>query len=203
MKRIFATLCMGAVLLSVYGCAMQPASGNVNNRLDGAFTTEVTLTTADSETKGILTRYGNEAWSVTFTEPSALDGVKLDFLDDEVTASYKGLEFSVPQSAQAVRTMLEELMDIVDEMAIEPEIVCKQNEEGAVCEGEIDEGKYTLTFDKEGVPKTFSLPPYGLTITFDTFTENGSAAPSETTSPSEASTESTETQTASETAATT
>jgi len=78
---------------------------------------------------------------------------------------------------------LSDCLHIVDEMAIEPEIVCKQNEEGAVCEGEIDEGKYTLTFDKEGVPKTFSLPPYGLTITFDTFTENGSAAPSETTSP--------------------
>ncbi|MBR4102331.1 MAG: hypothetical protein IKK51_10750 [Oscillospiraceae bacterium] len=195
MKRIFATLCMGAVLLGVYGCAMQPTPGNVNNRMDGAFTTEVTMTTADSETKGILTRYGNDAWSVTFTEPAALDGVKLDFLDDEVIASYKGLEFSVPQSAQAIRTMLSELMDIVDDMALEPEIICKQNEEGAVCEGEIDEGKYTLTFDKEGIPKEFSLPPYGLTITFDTFTESGNAQPSESTATTCVSTETTTTQT--------
>lgn len=203
MKRIFAALCMSAVLLGAYGCGVQPPSGNVNNRMDGAFTTELTITTADSETKGTLARYGNDAWSVTFTEPAALDGVKLDFLDDEVTASYKGLEFSVPQSAQAVRTMLAELMDIVDDMALEPEIVCKQNEDGAVCEGEIDEGKYTLTFDKDGIPKEFSLPPYGLTITFDTFTENGSSTPSETTSTAEASTENTETQNASETTVTT
>ncbi len=193
MKRIFASLCMGAVLLGVYGCAMQPTPGNVDNRLDGGFTTEVTMTTADSETKGILTRLGNDAWSVTFTEPAALDGVKLDFLDNEVTASYKGLEFSVPQSAQAIRTMLSELMKIIDGMAAETEIPCKQSEEGAVLEGEIDEGNYTLTFDKDGTPREFSLPPYGLTIKFDTFTENGSTTPTESTASTTTAASSTET----------
>lgn len=175
MKRIFAALCLSAVLISANGCAVQQLSGNVANRMSGAFSSEVTMTTADSEVKGVLTRYGMDAWSVTFTEPPALSGVQLDFMDDEVTASYKGLAFSVPQSAQAVRTMLAELMDIVDEMAEEPELSCKQDEDGAVCEGEIDEGSYTLTFDKDGVPQTFSLPSYGLTITFDTFTDNGGA----------------------------
>lgn len=197
MKRIFASLCMGTVLLGVYGCAMQPTSGNIENRMDGAFTAEVTVTTTDNETKGILTRYGSDAWSVTFTEPAALDGVKLDFLDDEVTASYKGLEFSVPQSAQAIKTMLSELMDIVDDMSPTPEIACKQNEDGAICEGEIDEGNYSLTFDKEGIPKKFSLPPYGLTITFDSFTENGDSKPTETTpSPTETTVPATESATA-------
>lgn len=175
MKRIFAALCMSAVLVSASGCAVQQLPGNVSNRMGGAFSSEVTMTTADSETKGVLTRYGMDAWSVTFTEPAALSGVQLDFMDDEVTASYKGLEFSVPQSAQAVKTMLSELMDIVDDMAEEPELSCKQKEDGAVCEGEIDEGSYTLTFDKDGVPQEFSLPSYGLTITFDTFTDNGGA----------------------------
>ena len=54
---------------------MQTA-GNVQNRMNGAFSTEVTMTMAESETKGILTRYGMDAWSVSFTEPPALSGVQ-------------------------------------------------------------------------------------------------------------------------------
>ncbi len=195
MKRIFAALCLSAVLISANGCAAQQLPGNIANRMDGAFSAEVTMTTADSEVRGVLTRFGMDAWSVTFTEPPALSGVQLDFMDDEVTASYKGLAFSVPQSAQAVKTMLSELMEIVDEMSQEPELSCKQKEEGAVCEGEIDEGSYTLTFDKEGVPQAFSLPSYGLTITFDTFTEDGGAQPAATTTATGTSTETTTTQT--------
>lgn len=175
MKRILTAFCLCAVMLSAAGCAGAQTAGNVNNRMNGAFSAEVTMSMEDSETKGLLTRYGTDAWSVTFTEPAALSGVQLDFIDNEVKASYKGLEFSVPQSAQAVKTVLEELMDIVDTMSAESELNGTQDESGIVCEGEIDEGGYSLIFSKEGIPVEFSLPCYGLTITFDTFTENGSA----------------------------
>lgn len=175
MKRILTTLCLGAVLLSAVGCAGVKTAGNVSNRMGNAFTAEITMTTEENETKGILTRYGTDAWSVSFTEPPALSGVQLEFIDNEVNASYKGLEFSVPQSAQAVKTMLTELMEIVDGMAADAELNGTQDETGIICEGEIDEGGYALTFSKEGIPVEFSLPCYGLTITFDSFTDNGSA----------------------------
>lgn len=199
MKRIFAVMGMCAVLVSAGGCAVQQSAGSVSNRMNGAFTSELTMTTADSETKAVLTRYGRDAWSVTFTEPPALSGVQLDFIDNEVTASYKGLEFSVPQSAQAVKTMLSELMDIVDGMAEETDLNCKQDENGFVCEGEVDEGGYTLTFNKEGAPVEFSLPPYGLTVSFDTFTENGSAKDAAETEATAAKQSETTAETASET----
>ncbi len=200
MKRIVAALCMCALLLSGTGCSLQTSSGNVSNRMSGAFTSDVTMTTSDSETKAALTRYGTDAWRVVFTEPAALSGVQLDFVDDEVTASYKGLEFSVPQSAQAVRTMLEELMEIVDEMALEPTLEGTEEDGSIVCEGEIDEGDYTLTFAEDGTPLSFSLPCYGLTVTFDTFAENGSAQEPSDTVP-EATSPASEAETAAETAA--
>jgi hypothetical protein len=176
MKRILTTLCLGVVLLSASGCAGMQTAGNVQNRMNGAFSTEVTMTMAESETKGILTRYGMDAWSVSFTEPPALSGVQLDFTDNEVTASYKGLEFSVPQSAQAVKTTLSELMEIVDGMAADTELNGVQKDDSIVCEGEIDEGSYTLTYSKDGIPTTFSLPCYGLTITFADFRDNAEPA---------------------------
>lgn len=174
MKRIFAVLGMCTTFLSMAGCAVAQTPGNVDNRMDGAFTADVIMNTSESETKGTLTRYGNEAWSVTFTEPAALSGVQLDFIDDDVTASYKGLEFSVPQSAQAVKTMLSELMDIVDDMAQNPQIQGKSDDSQIVLEGEIDEGSYTLTYTADGTPLQFSLPSYGVTIDFENFAETGS-----------------------------
>ncbi len=186
MKRIFAAMGVAAVLCFAGGCTMEQGSGQVPNRMNGGFTTQVTMQTADREVQGMLTRYGMQAWRVVFTEPPALDGVQLDFVDNEVTASYKGLSFSVPQSAQAVKTMLQELMEIVDGMAAEAELTGTQEAEQIVQEGEIEEGTYTLLFDKEGVPVRFELPCYGLTLTFDSFTADGStetAEPSETTVP--------------------
>ena len=79
MKRIFAVSALGCVLLA--GCTMpQTGSGKAANRMAGSFCAEVTVTNADSETKGVLTRFGTDAWRVEFTEPAALSGVQLDFL---------------------------------------------------------------------------------------------------------------------------
>ena len=55
---------------------------------------------------GTLSRLGDGAWSVAFAEPSTLAGVVLDFSGGEVTASYKGLGFSVPQSAMPAKSVL-------------------------------------------------------------------------------------------------
>ena len=184
MKRIFAGLC--AVLLLTAGCAVQDLPGKTANRMAGGFTAEVTVTNAESEAKATLLRYGTDAWSVIFNEPAQLSGVQLDFVDDEVKASYKGLEFSVPQSAQALRTELAGLMEAVDSMAQSAELNGKTEDGNLVCEGELDAGGYSLTFAQDGVPLSFLLPSYGVTVIFDSFAEaggDGSPEPSASTEP--------------------
>ena len=180
MKRIVAVSALALALLT--GCSMpQTGGGKTANRMTGSFLAEVTVTNADSETKGLLTRYGTDAWRVEFTEPAALSGVQLDFLDNEVTASYKGLEFSVPQTAQAIRTELEGLMEVVDTMALTTELEGTEKDGTLLCEGELETGSYTLTLTEDGVPVSFSLPSYGVVITFDSFTEQTNASPTEET----------------------
>ncbi len=179
-QRIFAVISLNAVLMT--GCTVvQTVPGKIANPMTGSFTAEVTITNSDSESKATLTRYGTDAWCVVFSEPPTLAGVQLDFLDDEVKASYKGLEFSVPQSAQAIRTELEDLMNIIDDMALSPDLNGKADEDKIICEGEIEEGSYTLTFTDAGIPAEFSLPCYGLVIVFDSFSQQTAAA--ETTVP--------------------
>lgn len=174
-RRVFAVISLNTVLLSTGCTAVQTMPGKVSNPMTGAFTAEVTITNADTESKAQLTRYGMDAWCVVFSEPQTLSGVQLDFLDDEVKASYKGLEFSVPQSAQAIRTELEDLMQIIDDMALTPDLNGKTDEGRLICEGSVEEGSYTLTFTDAGIPVEFSLPCYSLVVVFDSFTQQGMA----------------------------
>jgi len=162
---------------------MQSVSGKIANPMTGGFTSEITITDADLESKATLTRYGTDAWCVVFSEPQTLAGVQLDFLDDEVKASYKGLEFSVPQSAQAIRTELEDLMNIIDDMALSPDLDGKTQEDKLICEGSVQDGSYTLTFSQNGIPEEFSLPCYHLKISFDSFTQQTGTVMTETTIP--------------------
>ncbi|MBR0483973.1 MAG: hypothetical protein IJJ69_04235 [Oscillospiraceae bacterium] len=182
-KRIFAVISLNTVLLSTGCTVVQTVPGKIANPMTGGFTAEVTITSTDSESKATLTRYGTDAWCVLFSEPQTLAGVQLDFLDDEVKASYKGLEFSVPQSAQAIRTELEDLMNIIDDMALSPDLSGKTQENKIICEGAVEEGSYTLTFTEAGIPEEFSLPCYDVVIVFDSFTPQTGANTAETTIP--------------------
>ena len=178
MKRIFAVVPLTALLLT--GCSGVPSlPGRTVNRMTGCFTSEVTVATADSETHAVLTRYGTDAWRVCFTDPPALDGVQLDFMDSEIKASYKGLEFSVPQTAQALKTELSELMTVIDSAAPQTELETHSADDLLVYEGELEVGSYSLAFAQDGVPVRFTLPAYGLVITFDSFTDDQSAAATE------------------------
>ena len=178
MKRMLAVVC--GLWLCAAGCGMGQLPGKTENRMDGGFTADVTVTSADSEICGTLTRYGTNAWCVTFTEPPALAGVALDFTDEEVKASYKGLAFSVPQSAQAIRTELSGLMETVDSLALSPELDGTSKDGLIVCEGEGSCGAYTLTCAEDGTPLTYALPSYGVTVTFDSFTAQDTSPATET-----------------------
>ena len=182
-KRIFAVISLNTVLLSTGCTVVQTTPQKIANPMTGGFTAEVTITNADSESKATLTRYGTDAWCVLFSEPQTLAGVQLDFLDDEVKASYKGLEFSVPQSAQAIRTELEDLMNIIDDMALSPDLNGKTEENKIICEGDVEEGSYTLTFTEAGIPADFSLPCSGVVIVFDSFTPQTGTNTAETAIP--------------------
>ncbi len=171
MKRIVAGI-SATMLIFGMGCTtVVPVSTKTTNHMAGSFTTEVTMTTSETETTATLTRYGMNAWCVVFNEPTALSGVQLDFFDNEVKASYKGLEFSVPQSAQALKTELSDLMKVVDEMSINPELDGTVSDGVLVCEGQLETGSYSLEFTENGIPTNFSLPSRGLVITFSNFNE--------------------------------
>ena len=83
------------------GVGVGGGSTTSSNQLNTAFTTGVTMELEEMTAEGTMQRVGAGEWNVSFSEPSQLAGVRLDFQKGEVTASYKGLAFSVPADSFA------------------------------------------------------------------------------------------------------
>ena len=108
------------------GCAKAGGEATAAQKPGGSFTTEMTMTMEDWTAAGTLSRLGDGAWSVSFAEPATLAGVVLDFSGGEVTASYKGLGFSVPQSAMPAKSVLNQMIQVVDELALDAALKADQ-----------------------------------------------------------------------------
>lgn len=162
------------------------------NGLNSSFTADASVTIEKMQAEGKLCRSGGE-WDIEFTSPNTLSGVKLVFADGNVSASYKGLSFSVPQSAVPVKAMMAELISAVEENASMDELTGEEKDDTLRISGKLDAGSYTLIVDADGNLCGFEMPNNKLTMSFTNFTVTGSqpetttitettsAAPAETT----------------------
>ena len=99
------------------GVGVGGGSTTSSNQLNTAFTTGVTMELEEMTAEGTMQRVGAGEWNVSFSEPSQLAGVRLDFQKGEVTASYKGLAFSVPQTALPAKSILYQFILAADQLA--------------------------------------------------------------------------------------
>ena len=162
------------------GCAKAGGEATAAQKLGGSFTTEMTMTMEDWTAAGTLSRLGDGAWSVSFAEPATLAGVVLDFSGGEVTASYKGLGFSVPQSAMPAKSVLSQMIQVVDELAQQEEITGKEKDGCVSVEGDLEGNPYTLTLTENGDLSGFTMENFDTTLTFTQF-QSGAAVATETT----------------------
>lgn len=120
-------------------------------------------------------RFGDGVWSAEFSEPSTLSGVRLDFCDGEVTASYKGLSFSVPKDAVPVKALLSSLIEVFDE-ALKSDSLKGIAQDGKITvSGTLSQGDYSIVFDeKSGNLLSFEMPGSGLKMVFSDFSASAS-----------------------------
>ena len=90
----------------------------------------------------------------------------LSFSEGNVTASYKGLNFSVPQSALPVKAMMLNLITAADDLAKNEELSGSEKDGMIEISGSLDGGEYTLTVDKKGNIASFSMPGSKLKMNF-------------------------------------
>ena len=174
-------LLAGAVLLS--GCS-SPVGGETGaaQKLSGSFTTEMTMNMEEQTVSGTLSRMGDGMWSVSFAEPATLAGVVLDFSGGEVTASYQGLAFSVPQTAMPAKSILSSLILVVDDLAKQEHISGEKDGDYVSVEGELEGSPYLLRLSAGGELAGFEMDNMDTVLTFPDFQEGDVpvATPTET-----------------------
>ncbi|MBQ8686969.1 MAG: hypothetical protein IJ512_00310 [Ruminococcus sp.] len=185
MKRMMTMLTLLACMTALAACGEgSGAPATAQQKLSGSFSSGVTLETDDFTAEGILTRYDAGIWSMYFDAPSEVAGVQLDFSGDEVTASYKGLSFSVPQAAMPSKQLILQCIQALDETAQNPDITGTKKDDWIEVEGELEAGDYILCLDDAGSPAEFRMDNMGACISFHDFNANVQMTTTTTTIPS-------------------
>lgn len=193
MKRLITFTITILTVLCLVACSM-PMQNKTSrkNGLNTAFTSNVKINLDRLEADGTVKRFGDGMWEVEFSSPNSLSGVKLSFNEGNVEASYKGLSFSVPQSALPVKAMMLNLIKVVDDYARLDELKGEESDGMLEVSGKLEGGEYILVVDKDGVLSRFEMPNNKLTMTFTELTEIAGA---EQTTSAEGTTEVTSTET--------
>ncbi len=195
MKRLLTFTSAAVVSFLLTSCSAPSVSGKTSceNGLNKAFSTKVELTLDRLSAEGELKRFGDGEWKINFSEPNTLSGVELSFSEGNVTASYKGLSFSVPKSAVPVKSMLVNLIEATDKNADADELSGTENDGLVEISGSLEGGDYKLIVDKEGNLNAFEMPNNSLKMSFSDVREISVATSDETSVCEETTAEITET----------
>lgn len=159
-----ACICLTSCTPAEQGSAFQP-------KHDAAYSMQAEMQYGEGQTAQLmLTRYSGDLWEAAFAEPASLAGVVIKFDGNAVSASYKGLEFTVPKSALAAKNMLEYATDALDYAAETDQLSCVMQEDGTWCyTADSDGGSYTVRFAATGEPVGFDMPSQPLCMNFSAY----------------------------------
>ena len=181
MKKLFASIFIFFAIFCMTGCSSpMKATEKCPNNLNSAFSAKMSFTLDKLNAEGTIKRLADGEWETEFDSPNTLSGVCLKFSSGNVTASYKGLAFSVPRSALPAKAMLLNLIDAVDSNARSEELKGTVNEDMLELSGALDSGEYTITVNDGGYISSFSMPNNLLKIAFSDMEVLSSQQPSQT-----------------------
>ena len=182
LKNVLA-FCMPCVLLCT-GCTHGGSETEFQPSLDSVYAVTAEMTYGERGSRAVctLTRAQAGLWEAAFSEPASLSGAVLYFDESAVSASNKGLAFTVPKTTLPAKAMLLLTTDVPDSLEGMPALPCRQGDnETWTLKGESEGGSYTLMFDKNGEFSEFSIPSQPLKVTFPDYCagKKGTTAPAE------------------------
>lgn len=183
MKRLLAFAVTVITAFVLVSCSA-PLKNEISrkNGLDCSFQAMADITIDKLNANGILKRFGDGMWDIEFETPNTLSGVRLEFDGGNVRASYKGLDFSVPQSALPVKSMMLNLIEAVDTNARLETLKGTEDGDKLNVNGTLEGGDYVLCVTKDGRISSFEMENNKLKILFSDIVEIQPATEQETTS---------------------
>lgn len=177
MKRFFAFTLTLITVLCLAACSVPTKnSSSRKNGLNTAFSANVSIVLDKLNAEGTIKRFGDGLWEIEFSSPNTLSGVLLKFSEGNIEASYKGLSFSVPQTAYPVKAAMLNLMDAVDTNARLSELKGEEKNDSLAVSGKLKAGEYVLTVDKNGQLSGFSMDSFKLDMRFSDIAPIGETA---------------------------
>lgn len=181
MKKLVTFTLAILMAICMVGCSVPlKSTTSRKNGLDCAFQANISMTLDRLQAEGVVKRFGTGAWEVEFTSPNTLSGVKLEFSEGTTSASYKGLSFSVPQSAVPARAMMLNLIKAVDDNARLDELKGEEKDGLLNITGKLEGGEFTLIVDKNGRLSGFEMDNNKLKMIFTDLSEITDIRPEET-----------------------
>lgn len=172
MKRLVSFAVILLMTLTIFACSSPIKSETSRkNGLNCSFESSVNITIDNLDAEAVLKRFGEGLWDIEFSSPNTLSGVKLEFDSGNVSASYKGLDFSVPQSALPVKSLMLNLIEVIDSNARLEELKGTENDNILELNGSLDAGEYVLSVGKDGKPVSFEMENNNFKIIFSDFKE--------------------------------
>lgn len=168
LKKIIA-LSLCSILLFT-GCVFNKPKESASPDLNRLFSCNAEIRYGDFEMSAVLKRLGDGMWEAECSAPKTLAGVKLSYNGDDITASFKGLSFSIPKTAAPVKSIFQLAFSVIDKTAAGGELPMIEKDGVLIFSGEAEQGKFEVRTDKEtGNLLGFSMPAYELEITCSDF----------------------------------
>ena len=168
------------------GCTAPGSEEEFRPKLDAAYSVHAAMQYGDQQSAEMkLVRSGAGDWDAEFSAPETLSGVLLSFDGSAVTASYKGLAFTIPKNALPAKAMLCIVTDVLDAVQAQDALNCTAESDGSrTCSGDAEGGTYTLKFAPDGTLTAFEMPGQPLKVTFTEYAA-GSPVPESTSAAAE------------------
>lgn len=165
MRKFLSLFFCALLFFTMTACNFGKPKETAAPDLNRLFTCTAEIRYDDFEMSAELKRLGDGMWEVEFSAPKTLAGVKLSYSEEAISASYKGLSFSIPKDAAPVKAIFTMIFQTIDKSAAMPELPFSEEDGVLVFEGKNDYGKFFISTDKEtGDFIGFNMPDYELEV---------------------------------------
>lgn len=129
------------------------------------YTAAVEINYEDNTYTADIHRIGQGVWTAELTSPDTVSGMSMHYENGEVSVRYKGFSVSLPSGKLPMKGALAKTFAALDSIYNDSSVEAKSAEAGTiVIEGESEDAKYIITFNRDGELMSVNIPAYQLSV---------------------------------------
>lgn len=108
--------------------------------------------------------------TISVIEPDTLNGLTIAYNGDDITTSYKGMSFTMDDSSVVATSIGKIILSAINKASSPSGVEVKMLDSSIVIDGETDQGRFSITLDKNnGNIVSLNVPNLDFICNFDEF----------------------------------